>query len=150
PASGEYSIYTRYENQASPLELFRRLLLDAEFSVPWEDLERDARRIAAAFAEEAEPEIGSRFHELKFDLLDAVCYRGKSSYLGGRILVGYRSLPLVLAVLNNPNGGLVIGAAIFNCAEMSVIVSFTRAHLVVDAAVPHQYLQGLKQLLPHQ
>ncbi|MFZ5652784.1 MAG: bifunctional isocitrate dehydrogenase kinase/phosphatase [Pseudomonadota bacterium] len=150
PAGGEYPIYTRYENQTSPLELFRRLLLDAEFSVPWEDPERDARRIAAAFAEEAQPEIGSRFHELKFDLLEAVFYRGKAAYLVGRILDGYRSLPLVLAVLNNESGGLLIDTALFNRAELSVIFSFTRAHFMVDAAVPHQYLQFLKQLLPHK
>ena len=49
PAGGEYPIYSRYENQTTPVDLFRRLLLDAEFSVPWEDLERDAQRIAAAF-----------------------------------------------------------------------------------------------------
>lgn len=150
PAGGEYSIYTRYENQASPVDLFRRILLDAEFSVPWEDLERDTRRIAAAFAEEAEPEISSRFHELKFDLLEAVFYRGKAAYLVGRILDGYRSLPLVLAVLNNEAGGLTIDTALFNSAELSVIFSFTRAHFMVDAAVPHQYLQFLKQLLPHK
>jgi len=150
PTGGEYRIYTRYENQHSAVELFRSILSDAEFSVPWEDLERDARRIATAFAEEAAPEIGSRFHQLKFDLLEAVFYRGKAAYLVGRILDGYRTLPLVLAVLNNECGGLLVDAAIFNRAEMSVIFSFTRAHFMVDAAVPHQYLQFLKQLLPHK
>ena len=149
-AGGEYPIYSRYENHTAPVDLFRRMLLDAEFSVPWEDLERDACRIATAFAEEAAPEINGRFHELKFDLLEAVFYRGKAAYLVGRILDGYRTLPLVLAVLNNECGGLLIDAAIFNRAEMSVIFSFTRAHFMVDAAVPHQYLQFLKQLLPNK
>ncbi len=150
PTGGEYSLYTRYENQPSAEAAFRRILLDAEFSVPWEDLERDTRHIVAAFEEEALPEISGRIHELKFDLLEAVFYRGKAAYLVGRILDGYRSLPLVLAVLNNEAGGLLIDTAIFNRAEMSVIFSFTRAHFMVDAAVPHQYLQFLKQLLPHK
>ena len=148
--SSEYSIYVRYENQAAPRALFRQILLDAEFSVPWEDLERDADAIAAAFADEAEPELGSKFHQLKFDLLESVFYRGKAAYLIGRIVDGYRSLPLVLAVLNNEAGGLRIDTAIFNRAEMSVIFSFTRAHFMVDAALPYQYLYFLKQLLPHK
>ena len=150
PAGSEYRIYTRYEHQHSALEVFRNILSDAEFSVPWEDLDRDAGYLAAAFADEVAPEINSRFHQLRFDLLEAVFYRGKAAYLVGRILDGYRTLPLVVAVLNNEAGGLVIDTAIFNRAEMSVIFSFTRAHFMVDAAVPHQYLGFLKQLLPHK
>ncbi len=148
--SSEYSMYVRYENQPAPGALFRQILLDAEFSVPWEDLDRDADTIAAAFMEEAEPEISSKFHQLKFDLLESVFYRGKAAYLIGRIVDGYRSLPLVLAVLNNEAGGLLIDAAIFNRAEMSVIFSFARAHFMVDAPLPYQYLHFLKQLLPHK
>lgn len=150
PTGGEYRIYTRYEHQHAPVGLFHAILSDAEFSLPWEDLERDAARIATAFAEEAAPAIGGRFHQLKFDVLEAVFYRGKAAYLVGRILDGYHALPLVLAVLNNERGELVIDTAIFNRAEMSVIFSFARAHFMVDAAVPHQYLQFLKQLLPNK
>jgi len=146
----EYSIYIRYENYSSPQELFTQVLLDSEFSVPWESLDHDVENIVNAYEQEASPEINSKFHQLKFDLLESVFYRGKAAYLIGRIVDGYQSLPLVLPVLNNEKGSIFVDTAFFNRSEMSVIFSFTRAHFMVDAPLPYQYLHFLKQLLPNK
>src|SRR5690606_37014805 len=112
-------IYTRYEHQHSALEVFRNILSDAEFSVPWEGLDRDAGYLAAAFADEVAPEINSRFHQLRFDLLEAEIYRGKAASLVGRVHEGCRTLPVVVAVCNNEAGGLATDTDIFRRADMS-------------------------------
>lgn len=149
PAS-EYSIYISYQGNRGVEQVFQQILVDAEFSVPWEDRARDVANAVGAFAEQVIPQLHGRPEDLEFDMLESVFYRGKAAYLIGRIVDGTNLIPLVLPVLNNENGGLFIDTAIFNREEMSVVFSFTRAHFMVDAPVPYQYLHFLKQLLPHK
>lgn len=146
----EYSIYISYDDGQSIEQVFSQILVDAEFSVPWENSARDVAHLVRAFDEEVAPQLRSRPEELKFDLLESVFYRGKAAYLIGRIVDGEHYIPLVLPVLNNEHGGLFVDTAIFNREEMSVVFSFTRAHFMVDAPLPYQYLHFLKQLLPHK
>ncbi len=150
PLKAEYSIYIRYENLASPRELLRRMLEDAEFSPPFEDLDRDLANIVAEFDQSVVPELESPRHELKFDLLEAVFYRGKAAYLIGRIVDKERYIPFVLPIMNNERGSLFVDTAIFNREEMSIIFSFSLTHFMVDSPYPYQYAHFLKNLLPHK
>ncbi len=150
PAASEYSIYVRYRGGPDVGQVFQQILAETEFSVPWEDSARDVANIVRAFAEQVAPRLGGPAPELVFDLLESVFYRGKAAYLIGRILAGEHCFPLVLPVLNNEHGGLYVDTAIFNREEMSVVFSFTRAHFMVDAPLPYQYLYFLKRLLPHK
>ncbi|MGK2915128.1 MAG: bifunctional isocitrate dehydrogenase kinase/phosphatase [Porticoccaceae bacterium] len=149
PATG-YSIFIRYDGNRGIEQVFSQILVEAEFSVPWEDSARDVVNILQAFAEQVIPQLRGPLDEIKFDMLESVFYRGKAAYLIGRIVDGEHYIPLVLPVLNNERGELFVDTAIFNREEMSVVFSFTRAHFMVDAPLPHQYLHFLKQLLPHK
>lgn len=146
----EYSIYVRYENNSDIAALIEQILLDAEFSTPWESLSRDVQAIAQEFNEQVAPHISSPLGELKFDILESVFYRSKAAYIIGRIVDGDRFFPIVLPVLNNEKGGLFVDTAILNREEMSVVFSFTRTYFMVDAPLPYLYLHFLKQLMPHK
>lgn len=146
----DFSIYLRYDNIASIKNAFYEILSETEFSVPWEDLSRDVDAISNAFNMEVLPEIACPIDKLKFDILEAMFYRSKAAYLVGRIRDQHTDIPLVLPILNNERGGLYVDTAIFNASEMSVIFGFTRAHFMVDAPLPHQYLHFIKNMLPHK
>lgn len=146
----EYSIYIRYENISSPKKLFKQLLADAEFSLPYENSQRDVANIVAEFEADVKPHIHSDFSDLKFDLLESVFYRSKAAYLIGRIVDGEHLTPFILPILNNEKGGLYVDTAIFNREEMSVIFSFARTQFMVDEPLPFEYVHFLKQLLPHK
>lgn len=150
PAESEYGIYIRYRGGRDIAQLFHQVLADAEFSVPWEDVTRDVANITRAFTDQVGFECAEAEQDFVVDLLESVFYRGKAAYLIGRIVDGERYIPLVLPVLNNEHGGLYVDTAIFNREEMSVVFSFTRAHFMVDAPLPYQYLHFLKQLLPQK
>ena len=146
----DFSIFIRYEGFSDVTEVFASILSDTELSVPWENLERDVAAIASAFREDVQPQLRSSVHDLKFDVLEAIFYRSKAAYLIGRICDGPHYIPQVLPILNNESGGLYVDTAIFDTSEMSVIFGFTRAHFMVDAPLPHQYLHFIKKLLPHK
>lgn len=146
----EYSIYVRYQSDADVASAFRQLLTESEFSIPWEDLERDVRNIASAFAEDIATLHQGKLDDLKIDVLESVFYRGKAAYLVGRIVVGATHIPMVLPILNNEQNGLFVDTALFNREEMSVVFSFARTHFMVDAPTPYEYLHFLKLLLPHK
>lgn len=146
----EYSIYIRYDGSTAIAGIFSQILQDTEFSIPWENLERDVSAILQEFNEQVRPQLRSGLDELKFDILESVFYRSKAAYLIGRIVDGDRLYPIVLPILNNENGGLFVDTAIFNREEMSVVFSFTRTNFMVDAPLPYLYLHFLKQLMPHK
>ncbi len=150
PLKAEYSIFIRYEQLSSTQELFQCLLEEAEFSLPFEDLQRDVGNINSEFEQAVTPLLNNPITELKFDLLEAVFYRGKAAYLIGRIVDGAQVLPCVLPIMNNEKGAIFVDTAIFNREEMSIIFSFALSHFMVDAPLPYQYLNFIKQLLPHK
>jgi len=146
----EYSIYVRYDGQAHIAEIFEQVLRDAEFSIPWENLDHDVNAIVQEFDEQVRPHLRSDLSELKFDILESVFYRSKAAYIIGCIVDGDHFFPIVLPVLNNEHGGLFVDTAIFNREEMSVVFSFTRTYFMVDAPLPYLYVHFLKQLMPHK
>ena len=146
----EYSIYVRYDGQDHIAGIFEQVLRDAEFSIPWENLDHDVNAIVQEFDEQVRPHLRSDLSELKFDILESVFYRSKAAYIIGCIVDGDHFFPIVLPVLNNEHGGLFVDTAIFNREEMSVVFSFTRTYFMVDAPLPYLYVHFLKQLMPHK
>lgn len=150
----EYSIYIRYDIRHDDYNsidgIFKQILLDAEFSTPMEDIDRDVDAITQEFHEQITPQLQTDSGNLKVDILESVFYRSKGAYIIGRVMNGEQVFPIVLPVLNNENGGLFVDTAIFNREEMSVVFSFSRAYFMVDAPLPHLYVHFLKQLMPNK
>lgn len=146
----EYSIFLRYEVD-EPEATFRRIFQDTEFSLPFANLDDDLHFLMQAFNRDVAPVLQNSVSELKIDILESTFYRSKAAYLVGRIVDDEDArIPMVLAILNNEQGGLFIDAALFSADEMSVVFSFTRNHFMVDAPLPYQYMHFLKQLMPNK
>ncbi|HEX6901119.1 MAG TPA: bifunctional isocitrate dehydrogenase kinase/phosphatase [Thermoanaerobaculia bacterium] len=128
--------------------VIRRVLEDARFAVGFRDLEGDAvlaaarlqRGIAEAFGT---PEIEA------LDMLHPVFFRNKGAYLIGRVRRGEDRLPVVLALVNRPEG-LEVDAVLHNEDETSVVFSFARWYLHVDVASPRQVIGFLRSILPRK
>ena len=145
----EYSIYVRYEGE-NFRDTFKRILEEAEFSLPMEDLLLDLDCVMEVFNKEIAPQIKSSPKDVKFDLLESTFYRSKAAYMVGRVVDKDQTFPMALVILNTEDGGLYVDTALFNGDELSVVFSFTRNHFMVDAPLPYQYAHFLKNLMPNK
>lgn len=152
-----------YEHADSLHELLRRVLLDTDFNLPFENLDRDIEYIIGAA--QAQPDMAAKLQieDTRIEVLDAIFYRNKAGYLIGKIICGEFSFPLALPILNSKNsnnksesskvegneaGTLYIDAALFSSDDLSILFSFTRSYFMVDIPVPSQYVRFLKSLMP--
>jgi isocitrate dehydrogenase kinase/phosphatase len=136
-----------YPRQATTEQLVRAILADLPFSVPWQDLEGDARLAAA--------EIDAHLRSLEDDsplvsieLLQPVFFRNKGAYVVGRIRRDTTDVPLVLPILNDAQG-LWLDAVLLTPTDASVVFSFTRSYFHVDA-IPQEVVPFLSALLPQK
>ncbi len=128
-------------------ELVRAVLDSRDWGFPLEDPAVDAELAGARIDEHlAEWGIPGR---LELDLLAPVFYRGKAAYLVGRLRVGGRTRPLVLALRHGPDG-VFIDAVLLQRDEVSKLFSFTRWYFLVDTDEPAAVVDLLQDLLPRK
>ncbi|EGY52604.1 bifunctional isocitrate dehydrogenase kinase/phosphatase [Neisseria shayeganii] len=85
---------------------------------------------------------------LHLQVLNSAFYRNKSAYIFGQIISGNERYPFALAIVHNAKGKLIVDAALFDAAQISVLFSFARAYFLVDMPVPAGYVQFLQSMLP--
>ncbi len=124
--------------------LVRTLLEGLPFEAPWDDLEGDARRAAAAIVEQADVR---RIRAV--ELGRPVYFRGKSAYVLGRLLTDGAAMPLLLA-LRNPAGRLVLDAVLLTEDEVSIVFSFARSYFLVEHDQPRELIEYLRALMPRK
>ena len=141
-------MYRTWERAESTAALIARILTDYEFDVGYEDLQRDAKRVAEhvdghLMKTAASPDID------RTEMITSVFYRGKGAYLVGRFFRDSEQFPLVLALLNTP-GGIVVDAVLLHEDEVSILFSFTRSYFHVDIKRPAELVGFLKSIMPQK
>jgi isocitrate dehydrogenase kinase/phosphatase len=128
--------------------VIRRILEDAEFRVPYRDLDADAKLAAERVELCIEAAFGSPEIEA-VDVLRPVFIRNKAAYVIGRVRRGERVIPLVLAILNR-DGELVLDAVLTDEEEASVLFSFARWYIHADVSSPREVIGFLHSVLPRK
>ncbi|MCC6650266.1 MAG: bifunctional isocitrate dehydrogenase kinase/phosphatase [Candidatus Eisenbacteria bacterium] len=137
--------HTRTYGPAGVLtDAFREVLLGAGFETAWDDLDGDVERLAAA----ARPHLGQA-RALAIEVVRAPFFRGKAAYIAGQVHFEGGSIPLVIALLN-PDGRLVVDAALFTENDVSVVFSFARSYFFVDVDDPREMVDWLHMLMPRK
>ncbi len=142
-----YRTYAR----GSPLpESIRDILRAGEFSVPFEDIDRDALHAASAI--EGERRVNGLTNPIEaIDMIPSVFYRNQGAYLVGRIRSGDAdgATPLALA-LHNCDGRLAVDAALLTADEVSILFSFTRSYFHIEVDRPHELIAFLHTIMPRK
>ena len=146
PRGPDSPIHTTYTFGNDLLGATKAMLSAFDFSLPWQNLDRDVGNILRSLPEER-PEIKG-VAGLAVDVLRAVFYRNKGAYLVGRLRYEGATWPLVLPVLIDDAGTLYVDTLICTEDEVSVVFSFTRSYFMVDAPHPHALVEFLHSLLP--
>jgi isocitrate dehydrogenase kinase/phosphatase len=145
PLPADWSAVTRVcRRRQDTAGLVARLLDHHRFACGYEDLGRDATRIAGEL---------DRAHEAPVVALETArppFFRNKGAYLVGRALrQGGASHPVVIA-LANPRGRIAADAVLLTENEASIVFSFTRSYFFVAADRPRELVAFLRSLMPRK
>ncbi len=135
-----------YANEDDLVEMFRRVLGDFAWSVPFEDVERCSRFVA--------DEVGAHYRDkqksdsvLCLDVLESVFYRDTRAYVIGKLTGWTRSTPIVMAFANGPDGVLV-DAVIQGERGVRVMFGFARSYFHVDLEPVGSGIVFLRKIMP--
>ncbi len=142
-------IFKEYSFTETVSVCIRDVLVDTQFNIPFEDLDRDVDRVLDRIRPIFESNVGESACE-RVEVLDSLFYRNKAAYLVGRFVLSGRYLPFVLPFMNNEKGAVYVDTVLFSADEVSKLFSFTRSYFMVDASVPSQYVDFLHSIMPHK
>ena len=135
-----------YPQEQGLFATVRRILLSAGWQSPFENLERDIRRVLLTLRRHLggwpAAEVNSQIQ-----VLASPFYRNKSAFLIGKALNGYQEYPFALAVRHGPNG-LCVDALLLESWRISLLFSLSRAYFMVDMEVPSAYVFFLRSIMP--
>lgn len=149
--SEETSYVSYYPGTIGLRESIIRILHNAGFTLPFENLERDLRNIYRAIVKYY-PGRANRKAHLNFQLsvIRHAFFRNKAAYIVGRMINGREETAFALPILNNENGGLYIDALVWGEKQLSVVFSYSQAYFMMEHQVPSAVVSFLQQLLPRR
>lgn len=127
----------------------RRILQLNDLSLPYEDLNRDVRRIVTRIKQALLPKLKLRIH-FQLRVLTRLFYRNKAAYIIGMGVNGDEILPFAIPLLNNENGGIYVDALLDEPNDITNLFSFARAYFMVDTGTPSAIVGFLDRMLPHK
>ena len=132
---------------SGPLEeSVRRILDDFDLKAPWEDRERDIRRISDRVREFLTDVLLSERHD-RLEVLPRLFFRNKAVFVIGRVLIDRVVIPLVLQ-LRHGERGVYVHSVLLEEAKAGRLFSNTRSNFHV-ATERHRALIGfLKSIFP--
>ena len=139
------SFYPRFDTLEASL---RDILLSYGLRGKFEDLGRDAQRVADALRRELAAD--RQRPNFQVQVLSSLFYRNKGAYLVGKIINGFKEVPFALPILHRTPGTVFVDAALFGEEDLLILFSFSRAYFMVDMEIPSAYVQFLRSLMPRK
>jgi isocitrate dehydrogenase kinase/phosphatase len=141
--------YQAFYPASGPLDATVRAVLESfDLRCRFEDIDRDAHRVAAAMRRELGE--GRRRPNFQIQVLTSLFYRNKGAYLVGKLINGFKEVPFALPILHREPGHIYVDAALFGEEDMLILFSFSRAYFMVDMEIPSAYVQFLRSLMPRK
>lgn len=125
----------------------RKILQLNKLSLPYEDLNRDVRRIVCRIKQEILPNKNLRKH-FQIRVLTSLFFRNKAGYIIGMGVNGEEIMPFAIPLLNNEKGAIFVDALIHEPNDITNLFSFARAYFMVDSNAPTAVVDFLMHMLP--
>ncbi len=127
----------------------REILERAGAPLPFENLNRDVRRLALRIRETLLPRLELLQH-FQLRVLNALFYRNKAAYIIGMGVNGDQVIPFAIPLLNNGRGQLFVDTLVTAPDDITSLFSFARSYFMVDTRTPSAVVDFLQRLLPHK
>lgn len=143
----QYRVFMSFHpNDAGLRGSIRDMLSSFYFSIPFEDIDRDAGYIEQHFLKNS-PLRNAPLDEMRIDVLETPFFRNKGAYLIGRVTRGEHCYPFVVPLMNE-GAGLYADALLTTRDQVGLVFSFSRAYFMVQMSVPVATIAFLQTLLP--
>ncbi|MDP9012253.1 MAG: bifunctional isocitrate dehydrogenase kinase/phosphatase [Pseudomonadota bacterium] len=127
-------------------QLLQAVLQIPAFTIPFKDLEGDSRRVCDRVEHHFAAAGGS--HPVALDVVEAGFFRDRGAFIVGRWLMSdVRPLPLVVALLNGPEG-LYVDAVLYRVSDIHDLFSSALANFHVTTRLYYQTCVFLFSLMP--
>ena len=125
-----------------------QLLRHCEFVTPFEDLNRDVRRITRVLCHYVRSHKKRVYLNFQIQVINAIFYRNKAAYIVGKAINDVEIYPFALPLLNNEQDGLYVDALVFGEKNLSQIFDFSYVYFMVEHPVPSAIVSFLRELMP--
>ncbi|MCG6886879.1 MAG: bifunctional isocitrate dehydrogenase kinase/phosphatase, partial [Proteobacteria bacterium] len=125
-----------------------QLIRHCEFVTPFEDLNRDVRRITRVLIDYVRKNQKRVYLNFQIQVINAIFYRNKAAYIVGKAINDVDIYPFALPMLNNEQGGLYIDALVFGEKNLSQLFDFSYVYFMVEHPVPSAIIGFLQELMP--
>ncbi len=127
--------------------LFRQVLDDAPFSIPFAEAEACVRRVCGQVREACRRHYRGPETLLRVELMQPVFYQSTRAFLVGRVDGEGWSAPLAIGV-EHVHGGLAVEKVYMSDDDFSILFGFTRASFFVELGTVRGAVNFLRGLLP--
>lgn len=135
-----------YVYRNSQRDLFRQILIDFAFSVPYRDIDADIEFIEREIkAYRQQNHFGGGIERI--EIIKSVFHQLTRAYLVGRLIAQDVTLPFILS-LKNTAEGIAVDAVMMTLNEASILFSFTRSYFHVDLERVSDAVAFLRSIMP--
>jgi isocitrate dehydrogenase kinase/phosphatase len=126
----------------------RRVLKSCHFSLPFEDIQRDVRRITRALSTGFRERPRKAHLNFQIHVINAIFFRNKAAYVVGKAINEYDVFPFAVPILNNGEGGLYVDALLLGENALNQLFDFSYVYFMVEHPVPSAVVHFLQGLMP--
>lgn len=140
------TVYRTYAKATDTASLVRNILGEFTFGIGYENIKRDAERVAQEIDLHLWP-IAGPDKPYVLDIIKVIFYRNKEAYIVGRIVVDTRTIPLIIPLASG-DAGVYADAVLLHESEASIAFSFAYSYFFVDMERYDALLEFLRSILP--
>ncbi|WP_245189629.1 bifunctional isocitrate dehydrogenase kinase/phosphatase [Lunatimonas salinarum] len=148
PLEPDESLFHTYPGTWDLTIIFRKMLEDFDFGVPYYNKEEDIAFLVSGVKEVILTRYAPSL-ETKIQVLKNVFFRNKAAYLIGRTYIGGKWMPFLIPFVHNEKG-VFVDTLIFNPNIMSGIFSYTRSYFMAEIKVPAQVISFLTSVIKNK
>jgi len=137
----------RYPYWVSLQRIFETILDDFSFRIPYDDISRNAKRIARMISAYSKENFNENIEYIRFEFIDSFFYQAARAYLVGKLILSEGEAPIVIA-FKNEYGGISVDAVFLHEKEISLIFGYTRSYYFADPNSVIGAVHFLKSMLP--
>lgn len=148
PLEPDESLFHTYPGTWDLSRIFRKMLGDFDFGVPYYNKEEDIEFLVNGVKDVILTRYATS-EETTIQVLKNVFFRNKAAYLIGRTYIGGKWMPFLIPFVHNEKG-VFVDTLIFNPNIMSGIFSYTRSYFMAEIKIPAQVISFLTSVIKNK
>ena len=128
----------------------KQVLIDAGFTLSFENIERDVRNITQALIQHTFERPRRAHLNFQFQVISSVFFRNKAAYIVGKAINSNKDIPFAIPILHSGENSIYCDAIIIGTRGLTRLFEFSYVYFMVDHPVPSSIVTFLRGLMPNR